>query len=108
MNNLKIRYISFWSYIKFLIVSGACFGFGLGVICLILSIIFPDEVTGDIWYGKFSFTGLPAGLCTIVICPFIFAAMGALFGIIGYIPFKFLLKITKGLKLNIREEGGPK
>jgi len=101
MGILKIQFISFWSYFKLLTVSGACFGFSMGVVCLILSIIFPDEVTGNFWYGKFTFTGLPAGIFTLVICPLIFGAMGALFGIIGYFPFKLFLKIVKGLKLNI-------
>lgn len=101
MGSLKIQHISFWSYLKLAAVLWLCFGFSIGIINLVVSIISPERVFINFFGGATTVSGVPAGLLGIPLWPLLCAILGVMFGIITYYPFKLFLKIAKGLKVNI-------
>jgi len=101
MGSLKIQRISLWSYLKLAAVLGLCFGFSMGVINFVVSLISPERVLINFFGGATTITGLLAGLLGILLWPLFCAIVGIIFGIITYFPFKLFLKIAKGLKVNI-------
>jgi len=101
MGNLTIQRISFWSYLRLFAVACSCFGLGMAVITFIASLIVPERVAIAFFEGGTTFTGLSAGLLSILFYPASCAVIGVISAVIGYLPFKLFLKIARGLKVNI-------
>lgn len=101
MGSLKILCISLWSYLKLAVVLWLCFGFSMGIISFVVSLISPERVYINFFGGATMVTGLPAGLLGIPFWSLLCAIVGVIFGIITYFPFKLFLKIARGLKVNI-------
>lgn len=43
--------------------------------------------------------GIPAGIASLIATPFIMGLAGVIYGIVGFIPFKLLMKVQKKLNL---------
>ncbi len=48
----------------------------------------------------FQFKGIFAGIANLIIGPVLFVLGGTITGVLGYIPFKFYLKIRKGINID--------
>ena len=68
----------------------------MGITLFALS-FFSQNVTFT--WGENQTNGIPAGVASLVFCPFFGGLAGALYGVVGFLPFKLLMKIQKKLNL---------
>lgn len=70
------------------------FGFAFGLLTLIIS-LFGGNVYSNLLV--YQLHGIIAGLANLIVGPVTLALIGLVFGLVAYIPFKFYLKIRKGV-----------
>ena len=92
----KIAQIEFKSFIKLFASILFSLGIAAGVLALMIGLL-GGHVYVNI--GSIHLTGLPAGLVGIFLFPIICYIVGLFWGLIAFIPFKFFLKLTGGLKI---------
>lgn len=102
MNKVKLLEIRFGSYVKLFFMSGLSFGLVLGVILFVIS-LFGAPVYARI--GNTVYTGLYGGVLGLVISPLICSLISGWSSIMMYLPFKFLLKIVKGMDFQLNTRG---
>lgn len=94
MKQKKLYQINFKSYVELCISIAIPFGFIFGVLSFIISLFGGNAYSSIL---LFQLSGIPAGIANLIIGPITLALMGLFFGIISYIPFKFYLKMIKGI-----------
>ena len=96
MKELILKKLDFKSYILLSSTMGMSLGFAGGTLFLLLSF-----VSGDVFFdlGENQLSGIPAGFASFVAMPVFFTIVGSIIGLIGFLPFKLLMKIQKALKL---------
>ena len=99
MKKITIYRIGFGSYIKFFILSGASLGIIMGIFFLIVGLM-GGPVTAHI--GNTSYSGLTAGVLGVFIAPLVCSLIFAIFSFFMYLPFKLLLKVFRGIKMNVQ------
>lgn len=95
---LRMKEISFGSYLKLLIVISLSSGLIFGFILFILSIFSSNVYTN---LGSIQLHGIVAGIINIFLSPLLFAFFALLIGLLSFLPFKFTLKLMKGIKINL-------
>lgn len=98
MKKITIRKISFASYVKFYVISGIGMGVVLGLIFFLIG-IFGAPVRANV--GSTNFAGLGAAAIGAILFPIIGMVPFLWFSVISYLPFKLILKIIKGMEMNI-------
>lgn len=96
MKELILKKLDFKSYVLLSFTMGIALGLAGGTLFLLLSF-----VSGDVYFdlGEDQFNGIPAGIASFIAMPVFFAIVGAINGLIGFLPFKLLMKAKKELKL---------
>jgi hypothetical protein len=96
MKELTLKKLDFKSYILLSFIMGIALGLAGGTLFLLLSFI-----SGDVFFdlGENRLNGIPAGIASFIAMPVFFSIAGAISGLIGFLPFKLLMKVQKELKL---------
>ena len=96
MKELILKKLDFKSYVLLSFTMGIALGLAGGTLFLLLSF-----VSEDVFFnlGENYLNGIPAGIASFIAMPFFFAIVGAINGLIGFLPFKLLMKVQKKLKL---------
>jgi hypothetical protein len=95
---IKVTRLRFSSYIKFVVLLAVSFGVGLGLLIFTLS-LFGGNATANI--GSNHLNGTSAGIAGLFISPITMLIMGSLFALVSYLPFLLVMRITKGIVLNV-------
>lgn len=96
MQEIKIRKMKFGSFIKLTTLISGSVGIVFGLFLFVAS-IFGGNVNANL--GETQLTGVAGGIASIFIGPIVFMIFGAIFGLVGFLPFKYILRIFKGLNL---------
>lgn len=99
MNTVNLVHMKFTSYIKLMIAIAASTGIVFGLILFILS-LFGAPVTAEL--GTTVYTGVTAGIMSVLISPIVFLFLGLIWGIISFLPFKLALKVFKGMTIEVK------
>ena len=102
MRNVKIIEIKFSSFIKLACFIALSIGIIFGLLMFFRISLFSVYIKTNT--GLILFHGVPAGIAAIVVGPIIFVIFGLIIGILGYLPFKLMLKFLKGITLNVKLE----
>ena len=98
MKEITVRSFKFKSYVYLSFVMGVSLGLAIGFTFLLLS-FFTDNVLFT-WNDN-QMNGFPAGVAGLFFAPFFMGAVGVVFGIAGFLPFKLFMKIQKKLSLQV-------
>lgn len=89
--------IGLGSFIKLFSVIFLAVGMVGGVLALIFSFFGVGDVTATV--GNLELTGVKAGIVSFFLFPLVFYLFGLIFGLVTFLPFHFLIKLTQGLNL---------
>lgn len=98
MEKQVLQKISFGSYIKLFVLGGLGLGIFSGIIALINGLL-GGPVTATL--GSNIYYGAVAGILNLFIFPIVFMMVFCLFSIFMYPFFILILKIRKGIKINV-------
>ena len=98
MEKQVLHKISFGSFIKLFVLGGLGLGIFSGIIALING-LFGGPVTANL-FGTMYY-GIVAGILNLFIFPIVFMIVFCLFSIFTYPFFILILKIRKGITLNV-------
>ncbi len=98
MEEKNLLQIKFGSFIKLFSSIFLSLGSVAGILVFVIS-LFAGNATANL--GTIQLTGIPAGLVSLILFPIIFYLMGIIWGLFAFLPFKFFLKLIKGLRLKI-------
>ncbi|KKP37273.1 hypothetical protein A2483_00210 [Candidatus Peregrinibacteria bacterium RIFOXYC2_FULL_33_13] len=94
MEQKKLFQIKFKSFVRLCVSIAFPFGFVFGALTLIMAFLGGNVYSNIIFV---QLTGVPAGLANLIVGPIILAFIGLVIGVLSYLPFKFYLKIRKGI-----------
>lgn len=97
MEEKNLLQIEFGSFIKLLSSIFLSLGIVAGILVFVIN-LFGGNITANLG-SILQLTGISAGLVSLVIFPIMFYLMGVIWGLFAFFPFKFFLKIMKGIKL---------
>ena len=103
MSQVTFRQFSFGSFFKLTMTLAASIGIALGVLFFLLA--FFGTAT---WNGAevTSVSGKVAvGIGGFILMPIFSMIMGAISSVIGYLPSKLVLRLTKGVTMEATEQG---
>ena len=98
MEELRVKEISFESYLKLLILIFLLVGLILGILFFIMS-IFGGNVNVTLW--TIQLRGVIAGIVSIPLLQLMFSLVGLIIGILSFLPFKYVLKFKNGITINL-------
>ena len=98
MEEKNLTQIKFGSFIKLSCAMFLGLGMGMGILFFIMSLLGID-VTANI--GSTVYSGVTAGVISLFLGPLLTIVFGVFFGVVGFLPFKFFLKLIKGIKLKL-------
>jgi len=96
MEKILLHKIKFGSFVKLFFLGGIGLGAITGTLILIIALA-GGSASANI--GDIHLTGIPAGIAGFFLAPLTFACVLAWFAILGYLPFKLILRIRKGIWL---------
>ncbi|GAA0335344.1 hypothetical protein GCM10008967_27730 [Bacillus carboniphilus] len=98
MDILHVKGFGFSSYIKLMLLISVSSGLIFGIILFTLS-LFGFNVYVN--FGSTHIRGVSAGIISIFLSPMMFTFLGIIFSLFSFLPFKYALKFTKGIKINL-------
>ena len=98
MKEITLRSFKFKSYVYLSFVMGVSLGLAIGITFFLLS-LFTDNVLFT--WNENQMNGVPAGMASLVFVPFLMGIAGAVFGVVGFLPFKLFMKVKKKLNLQV-------
>ncbi len=99
MKEINLVQITFGSFIKLFCVFFLSIGVFMGILAFMIS-LFGGDVVANV--GATQLTGIKAGVTNLFLFPIIFTVAGFVFNLCSFLPFKYFLKIIKGLKLKMK------
>jgi len=96
-----IKDLGFGSFMKLSAVMSASLGAAFGLFIFIAGLLGGEVRTS---LGRIMLPGAAGGAASLVVAPLFFAVFGLLSGLAAYLPFRFILKISKGISLYGRFE----
>lgn len=96
MEQKKLFQIKFKSFVMLCVSITFPFGFVFGALTLIMALLGGNVYSNIIFV---QLTGIPAGIANLIVGPITLAFMGLVIGVLSYLPFKFYLKIRKGITI---------
>jgi len=99
MEEIRIRKITFGSFVKLLLTAGLAFGVFVGVIILIIGLC-GGNVSANI--GDFRVEGVWGGILGLFLAPVLAAISYTLSAALLYWPFRLVLKLIRGIKLKVK------
>ena len=97
MQEKTLFQIKLKSYIGLCVSVALPLGFTFGALTLIIA-LFGGTVYSDAIFIRL--TGIPAGIANLIVAPLAFSFVALIGGLFSYLPFKFFLKIKKGIVIN--------
>jgi len=94
MEQKILSQIKFKSFVMLCVSIAAPIGFVFGGLTLIMA-LFGGDVYSNMIFVQFK--GITAGITNLIMGPITLAFMGLVMGVLSYFPFKFYLKIRKGI-----------
>lgn len=94
MERKKLFKIKFKSFIALCLSIAAPLGLAFGALSLIGSLIGGSAYSNLFIYHL---QGITAGIANLILAPLLFSFIGLIVGILSYFPFKFYLKVKRGI-----------
>lgn len=92
MDTIVIKRFKLGTHIKISTLFGLASGIVLGVIGFIVGIL-GGNVTAH--FGSVYYTGMKAGLIFLILAPVYLVILGALSGLLSYLPFRLFMKFKR-------------
>ena len=101
MEKIIVRRLRFGSYVKLFLFSGLSLGAVIGLVMFALSLF---GVPVHAYIGDFELWDIGAGAFALIFAPVLCAAMAAALAAVMYLPFTFIARLLKGIKLTAEIE----
>jgi hypothetical protein len=101
MEKIIVRRLHIGSYIMLFLLTGLCLGAVAGLILFIAALF---GVPVHAYIGSLNFWGIGAGAFALIFGPFICASIAMVLAALMYLPFTFIIRLLKGLKLTAEIE----
>jgi hypothetical protein len=101
MKEIKLKKLSFKSYLKLSMINGLGTGLLFGLLGFIISIF--DKEAVYVTFGETTTTGINAGISFLIVLPIMMLIMFMIFSLFSYSGFSIIMKFKKSIKLQIQE-----
>lgn len=100
MKEVTVKQLTMGSFVKLSGAAGAAFGVLVGIFGFVASLFGADVFI--VFGGLPRLTGVVAGIVGIPLMPIVFGLLGMVLALLLYWPFKMVLRMVGGVRLNGR------